>query len=582
MALTSLLRSIGLGVFLVGRLVASVECNNTTSGIDPTASDTLGRLRFAQNMTADADLVVRNAKIFTAAEGPATHATGFAVKAGKFVAVTNNDADLDPFVGSTTQVHDLAGTAVVPGLFDTHIHHIGGGKTLLKEVKFSSTLPLDGVLAAVDAYARNLTNSSGWVTGGNWGSLLLSEISTPEALKRLDDVSHGHPVLLSDDSHHDIWANTLALQAAGLSTDNATGVLIEGAANPVFAAQAAAEPDTLEDLKSYARAAWDLLHSYGVTAIQDAAVSEPQLDAMVSLDEDNGLKGWVSSCLVMSGAGINQTGYDQHARQVGRDRVRTDFTKLVLDGVPPTQTAAFLEAYLPTKEHGCDYHGVLYNTTGELVETLRLYRSQGRGTKIHCTGDWAVQVALDAFEVMRAEGSTQTYHVAHGQFVTPEDRRRMKLLEVVAEVSPFIWYPGIIPSAIATVLPADFASQIQPNRALLDLGVLVAGGSDWSVSAVPNPWEGIGGLVTRQDPTGLFPGTLWAEQAVSVEEALRIFSINGAKAARLDDVVGSIEVGKAANFIFIDRDPFSVKATDIGNTTVLQTYVAGEVVYSRS
>lgn len=114
------------------------------------------------------------------------------------------------------------------------------------------------------------------------------------------------------------------------------------------------------------------------------------------------------------------------------------------------------------------------------------------------------------------------------------------------------------------------------------LHVLVAGGSDWAVSADPNPWQGIGGLVTRQDPTAQFPGTLWAEQAVTVEEGIRIFSINGFKAAGHDDVVGSIEVGKAANFIFIDRDPFKVDKTEIGSIKVLNTYVAGEEVYSSS
>lgn len=582
----NVLRAAALLGFFGGTLGASVDCNTTVNNTQPSTDDTLTRIRFAQNMTTEADMVVRNASVFTAAEGSSSTATGFAVKNGKFVAVSANDAELEPFIGSGTVVKDMAGAAVAPGLFDTHIHHIGGGKMLMKELQFSAALSLDDVLGRIKSYSANLTDTSAWVVGGNWGSTLLSQISNTDALKRLDEASNGHPVLLSDDSHHNVWANTLALEAAGIATEGATGVLIEGAAAPVRAAQAAAEPDTLEDLKNYSLRAWDLLHSFGVTSIQDAAVSQSQLDALVALDEENKLKGWVSNCLAMRGGfaepNISQSEFDQHAREANRDRVRTDFTKLVLDGVPPTQTAGFLGTYLPSPEHGCNYHGLVYNTTEELVDTLRLYREQGRHTKIHCAGDWSVQVAMDAFEVMRLEGSTQKYHIAHGQFVTPEDRQRMKLLNVVAEVSPFIWYPGVIPSAIAAVLPEEIASKMQPNRNLLDLGVLVAGGSDWSVSADPNPWQGIGGLVTRQDPTGQFPGTLWAEQAVTVEEGIRIFSINGAKAAGIDDVVGSIEVGKAANFIFIDRDPFKVNTTEIGSTKVLSTYVAGEEVYSSS
>lgn len=564
-------------------------CNETSSLATmqlPSGDDLMTRLGDAANTTLGADLVIRNASIFTAAEGPSSTASGFAVKDGTFIAVTGNDTELEPFVGPNTTVKDLAGAPVVPGLFDTHIHHIGGGKMILKQVQFPSSASLDEVLQAVKSWTANMTNATAWVTGGSWGSILLPEISNTEALARLDEASSGHPVLLDDDSHHNAWANTAALKAAGVYTSTSTGVLIEGAATPVRQAQAAAEPDTIDDLKEYSLTAWNLLHSYGVTSIQDAAVSEDQLDALVALDEEGKLQGWVSNCLVMTGElatpGLNVAEFDQHARELNRDRVRTDFTKLFLDGVPPTQTAGFLEAYLPSAEHGCNYHGLVYNTTEELVDTLRLYRTQGRNTKIHCTGDWSVQVAMDAFEILRAEGSTQKYHIAHGQFVTPEDRRRMKLLDVVAEVSPFIWYPGIIPQSIATVLPEEVASHMQPNRDLLDLGVLVAGGSDWAVSAVPNPWEGIGGLVTRQDPTGQFPGTLWEEQAVTVEEAVRIFSINGAKAAGLDDAVGSIEVGKAANFIVVDRDPFSVDTTEIGRTKVLSTTVAGKEVFSQS
>ncbi|HWV48686.1 MAG TPA: amidohydrolase family protein, partial [Microbacterium sp.] len=362
------------------------------------------------------------------------------------------------------------------------------------------------------------------------------------------------------------------------------GVLFEHASAPVRGAQAAAEVDSLDELKEYVHATWKLLHSFGITGIQDAGVNKESLDAIVAVAEDGDLKGWVSCCLGMHGPfaprDLTQDEWSEYAKARTSDRVRTDFTKLALDGVPPTQTAGMIPAYLPSDEHGHDHHGTVYFTVEELTEVLRGYRAQGRSTKIHCAGDWAVQIALDAFEALRKEGSTQTYQIAHGQFVAPEDRKRMAELDVVAEISPFIWYPGILPQAIAAVLPEEIASKMQPNRELLDLGVLVAGGSDWSVVPTPNAWEGIGGLVTREDPLGHFPGQLWAEQAVTVEEALRIFTINGAKAAGLDDVIGSIEVGKAANFALIDRDPFQVDPREIGLTKVLETVVAGETVYS--
>lgn len=550
--------------------------------------------------TAHAELVVRNAKVFTAAEHVPPTATGFAVADGVIIAVADHDAELESLIGPTTTVIDLQGAPVVPGLFDAHIHHIFGGKMLLRELHFPATLSLDQALDQIDAGARKLPEGA-WLVGGSWGSTLLDEVSTVEARRRLDAASHGHPAMLSDDSHHNAWVNTAGLVAAGLPIDGGTdllqgtvidrntgeltGVLLEHAVDPVRRVYAEAEQDSVEDLKGYALEAWKLLHSYGVTGIQDAAINEPGLQALIALDDEGKLNGWVSCCLTMAGGlvrpgpGFDPDTFDRYAREHHRDRVRTDFTKLFLDGVPPTRTAGMLEAYLPDEEHGHDHHGVVYMTVEELIATLRDYDGQGRSTKIHCAGDWSTKVAIDAFEALRREGSTRTYHIAHGQFVAPKDRQRMAELDIVAEISPFIWYPGVIPTAIAAVLPEHVASRMHPNRELLDLGVLVAGGSDWSVVPTPNLWEGICGLVTRADPLGQFPGTLWDEQAVPVEEALRIFTINAAKAAHLDDVVGSIEVGKAANFAVVDRDPLTVEPSEIAETKVLETFVAGQVVY---
>lgn len=551
-------------------------------------------------MTTDsfADLVVRGGKVFTAADGDDAHACGFAVSNGVFTAIARSDADLDSHIGPATAVIELDGARVVPGLFDAHVHPFFGGKKIVRPLlRLTPVASLDQILDAVDTWAERLPEGA-WVTGGQWNATLTPEL-TAAALERLDAVSHSHPVLIGDESGHNGWANTAALRAAGyaldgsddaegfgvdLTTGSATGVLMERALDPARTASVQAAPDTPEDMVEYLLAAWKLLHSFGVTGIQDAMVGIAELEAYARLSEAGELPGWVSTCLslegIMAGPDFNPETLDRVAREGAGGRLRTDFTKLALDGVPTTRTAGMLSAYLPDEEHGHDYHGIVYNTAEELADVLRRYRSQGRSTKIHCAGDWAVKIAIDGFEILRAEGSTQSYHIAHGQFVSPADRRRMAELDIVAEISPYIWYPGPIPHSIAAVLPDEVASQMQPNRDLLDLGVLVAGGSDWSVVPTPNAWEGIAGLVTRKDPLGAFPGELWPAQAVTVEEALRIFSINGAKAARLHDTIGSIEVSKAANFAILDRDPFDVDATELGGTTVVRTVVAGETAYA--
>ncbi|GGA63145.1 putative amidohydrolase [Pseudoclavibacter endophyticus] len=543
------------------------------------------------------EVIVRGGRVYTADENGPAWASGFRISNGVFTDVWVSPGDEPATVSAGADVLDLDGAVVVPGLFDAHVHPFFGGKKMLRpSLALQPVAGLDEILAAVETRAREAPDGA-WITGGKWNATLTPQL-TAAARERLDAVSFGHPVMLGDESGHNGWVNSAALAAAGYAVDGSesdagfgrdadtgapTGVLMERALDPVRQAANAASPDTVDDLKEYLLAAWGLFHTFGITAIQDAMTGLPELQAYAQLADEGRLPGWVSTCLsmegIMAGPDFDPAALDDFARTVAAERIRTDFTKLALDGVPTTRTAGMLCPYLPDDEHGHDYHGIVYRTADELADVLRGYRAAGRSTKIHCAGDWAVRVAIDAFAMLRAEGSDLSYHIAHGQFVAPEDRKRMAEFDVVAEISPYIWYPGPIPYSIAAVLPDDVASRMQPNRDLLDLGVLVAGGSDWSVVPMPNAWEGIAGLVTRRDPNGAFEGSLWPEQAVTLEEALRIFTINGAKAARMDDVVGSIEVGKAANFAVLDRDPFAIDPIDIAATRAWRTYVAGECVH---
>lgn len=256
--------------------------------------------------------------------------------------------------------------------------------------------------------------------------------------------------------------------------------------------------------------------------------------------------------------------------------------KIFLDGVPPTRTGAFIEPYLPDDLHGAHFCSDTLLKPEELTNWLREVAKVGISAKIHCTGDASVHAVLNAVETLRAEGFTDTlYQVTHGQFVHENDIPRFAKVGVAADISPFIWVPGPIAEAISQVLPKERAERMQPNRSLLDTGAVVAGGSDWPVSPSPNAWEGIHGLVTRQDPSGTYPGTLWAEQAITLDEAIQAFTINGAKAMGLASETGSLEVGKSADFVVLDRDPFSAPATELVNTTVNETWFAGRQVFQR-
>ncbi|MQA35768.1 amidohydrolase [Modestobacter roseus] len=548
--------------------------------------------------TAPADLVIRNARVFTAAAGDDRLYAGLAVTGGRITAVAAADAELDAHVGPGTTVHDLGGASVVPGLFDAHCHYNHGGMMVLRELVFPSHASLDEVLAAVDTFARDLPEGA-WVSGGSWGSTLLPQLSSLAARARLDAVSHGHPVHLYDDSHHNAWVNTEGMRVSGMVVDGSgeypegtlqdprtgelLGVLLERATDTVRTYLAQAQAPTPEEHLEFARKGIEVLNSFGVTGIQDALIREADLVTGHALEEAGELTLHISSCLWNPGPG--RPGHDVAALEaladeLGSDLLRTDFVKLALDGVPPAQTAAFEEPYVPSQQWGDHHCGHVTMDPAELVGVLRHNCENGRSTKIHCAGDASVRAAIDGFEVMRREGFADVrFHIAHGQFVRPEDRVRMAELDVVAEISPFLWYPNVIVSAISEVLTEERTARMHPNRELTDRGVLVAGGSDWPVEPLPNLWLGIAGLVTRADPGCRFPGTLWSEEALTVPEALRAFSLNGAVAARLDDEIGSLEVGKCADFVVIDRDPFAIEPAEIAGTRVLSTWFAGEVVY---
>uniref|UniRef100_UPI00398994AC amidohydrolase n=1 Tax=Mycetocola sp. TaxID=1871042 RepID=UPI00398994AC len=366
-----------------------------------------------------------------------------------------------------------------------------------------------------------------------------------------------------------------------------TGLLLEAAGIPIADAISRTQRLSDEQLAQSSKRGIEILNSYGITGFQDAGASTNILTALKVLDERGDLHAWVVTSLLVSDPvlGFSPVGdaLIAEAEEYRTTHHRPDFVKIFLDGVPPTRTAAFLEAYLPDRDHGAHHHGVTSMTPDELESWLLRTAESGLSAKIHCTGDAAVRAALDAVQVVREAGfDTPIYQIAHGQFVHPDDRPRFAALGVVADISPFLWFPGVIPNAIADVRPGDIGAEIQPNRALLDAGALVAGGSDWPVSESPNPWEGIHGLVTRADPHGIFPGTLGPDQAISLDEAIAVFSINAARAMGVDDVTGSIAVGKSADFIVLDRDPFTVAPDTLVKTTVTETWFAGTKVYSAS
>ncbi|MER7013789.1 amidohydrolase [Saccharopolyspora sp. NPDC000359] len=546
-----------------------------------------------------ADLILTGATVCTVDSGR-PWASDLAIAGGTVLVVGDRD-EVARHRGAGTEVVDLGGAFVMPGLVDVHNHHALAGMADLFELSVDPAADLPGVLAAVAERAGE-SGPDEWVVGGSWGSHLIGELSRDAALRALDEASGGRPVLLSDDSHHNRWANSRALRLAGIGAHTAdpdggsivrdpdtgrpTGLLLERAGIAATRAVHDAAAPTAEQHRQASLRAVRILHSYGITAFQDAGASREVMRALKDLDDAGELAAWVVSSMLVNdpifgAAPIGAELVAEGERYRSRHH-RPDFVKIFLDGVPPTRTAAFLDPYLPDHVHGAHHCGELSMPSEELAGWLRAVAEAGLSAKVHCTGDASVRATLDAVAEVRADGHRASrFQVAHGQFVHPQDVPRFAELDVSADISPFLWFPGVIPAAIAEVRPPELAGRMQPNRALLDSGALVAGGSDWPVSTSPNAWEGIQGLVTRQDPSGAHTGSLWPEQALSLAEAIEVFTLNGARAMGLAEVTGSLAPGKSADFVIVDRNPFDGPVTEVARTVVEQTWFAGRLVHQR-
>lgn len=545
-------------------------------------------------MDNKADLLLINGVIDTLhQEHP--RVASLAVKAGK---VHSLGSFAEAAAGPGTTIIDLEGAYVMPGLLDVHNHHMLAGRMDLFELNEVPTKSLDDLLSAVEEYAKRL-GADEWVIGGSWGSGLLAELNSVETLARFDAATAGRPAILKDDSKHNRWVNSRGLALAGIdertpdpeggqimrdASGRATGVLIEAGGVLVEQTVARLQPQSTQDLARAAARGIEILHSYGITGFQDAAASLQLLQALKELDDSGELHAWVVTSMQANDFIFGTTplgeGIIAHREELRSEHHRPDFIKIFLDGVPPAGTAAFIEPYLSGVGFPECHCGGTTMPAEELERWLLGTAERGISAKIHCTGDASVRLVLDTVAKVRSAGHTAPkYHIAHGQFVHEQDIPRFAELDVTADISPSLWFPGVISEAIATVLPAERASKMQPNRSLLDAGARIAGGSDWPVSVSPNGWEGIYGLVTRQDPTGQFPGTLWPEQAISLAEAIRIYTTNSAEAMGLDDVAGSLAPGKSADFIVLSDNPYGIDVEDIPRIKTRQTWFAGRKVF---
>ena len=547
-------------------------------------------------MTSSVDLIVTGGRIFTGGVD-GEWASALAVSGGKIVAV-GNDARILSMAEEQTPTLDLGGKLVLPALIDVHAHLAMGGHQLAFELRFAPDSSVEDILAMVAEHASTIAPDE-WVVGGIVGSSVMNHVAGGNGMREaLDKAAAGRPVMLRDDSHHNRWVNSRALELMGVdesSSDPEGGKLVRDAAGVLTSVLWEAACPIAEDAASASisdhdarertalKAAISMMTSFGIVTIQEALASEREIRQLCRLDQENELDARVVWSLpARTGMVTGTVGEELYAiaQEVARVRTRPGFIKIFLDGVPMTRTSALLEPYKCHAGEDPEDRGPLYWSDDELVAELERCYSLAWGAKLHATGDRSVRQALDAIEkVRKSHGPGPIFQIAHVAYISADDIKRFSELGVVADASPYIWFPTPFDESISSQIPDSLVEHDWPLRDLIESGATVAGGSDWPVVPLPNPWLAIQTLVTRSSLDPSDPTVKNAAQRIDVRSALDAFTAGSARAVGAADTTGRLSDGLSADFIVVDRNIFEIEATEIAGTQVLATYFEGRRVH---
>ena len=528
-----------------------------------------------------ADLVLTQGKIFT----PEGWHTALAVKANVIMAI-GDAAEIAELVSETTRVVSLDGGTVLPGLHDMHVHPALAGFEEMS-CKISHESQLSEILEKVTACVSNVSNGQ-WVRGRAYDPEVFIDGGPHKSI--LDKVSGDNPVLLNDISGHSAWVNTRALELVGYTKDTPdpeggiierdengepTGLLHESAMGPVYAII----PDATREV--YAEATrWALgrMLANGITSLVDASTSAKEARAYTDLYDKGLLKQRVRACLWAENEGLVE-----QRNQYLRDRFKPDCVKIFLDGVPTdSHTAAMIEPYIPRNDQKREGRekGILMIPPAELNDQVRRYDAMGLVVKFHSAGDQAVRTALDAIELARREGGFNglRHNPGHTTFIQSSDLRRAREIGATIEFSPYLFSPSPIVVNISKAIGEMRMRRMYAIREALDSGVHTVVGSDWPVTPFVNPWIAVETMVTRQVPGGSDNSTA-PQQAVTVREAVDLLTIDAARQLNMASYTGSLEVGKLADMIVVDRNVFEIPITDVHKTRTLLTIIDGEEVW---
>ncbi|MEM3770693.1 MAG: amidohydrolase [Candidatus Bathyarchaeia archaeon] len=518
-----------------------------------------------------ADIAILNANIVTLdAEKP--RAEALAIRDGRIVAVGFN-AEIRKYVGSETKVLDLEGKTVVPGFVDCHVHMTGFGQHL-QTLDLRNVGSIEEMKRKIREYAEKHPEKS-WILGGRWDHERFSERSLPTRWD-LDEAVGDKPVFLIRVCGHIGVANSKALELAGIGKETVVnggavdvdavsgepnGILRENALNLVC--RVVPKPSVAELEEACVQACRKAVENglTGVHWIVDSAdeiriiqklYSEEKLPLRVYLGIPVKLLDGFLGLGLVSG--------------LGNDMVRLGFVKILADGSLGAWTAALKQPYADKPETS----GMLIYSQRRLNKLVLKAHRAGWQLAVHAIGDRAIESVLEAFSkaLKKFPRRDHRHRIEHCSVLSPGLIRRMKRLGLIASVQPHFIVSDFW---VVDRVGSERARWVYPFKTLLKTGVVVASGSDCPVEPI-NPLLGVWAAVARKR---------FGEENLTVEEALKTYTLNAAYASFDEARMGTIEVGKFADLTMLSDDPFKVAPDEIRNIRVEMTIVDGKIVYSR-
>ncbi len=517
-------------------------------------------------------------------------ADGVGIAGGRIVGV-GTESELEDLRGPDTQVWNCRGRLVLPGFQDAHVHALWGGLEA-RQCDLHDGGDAESLLRKIAAYAAAHPELD-WILGSGWGMDAFPG-GTPHRAQ-LDAIVDDRPVFLINRDGHGAWVNGVALELAGLSaatpdppggrierdeTGEPSGTLHEHAMDTV--GDLAPKP-TADALRQALVDAQGTLHELGITAWQDPLVTESELAAYRAVDDASELSARVALDLLWErGQGAEQLERLEDLRSAGTaGRVRATGVKIFQDGVAENFTAAMLEPYLDGAGEARGGDGISMIEPIDLDRYVSLLDAAGFQVHFHAIGDRAVRESLDAIEAAQNSNPRRDarHHICHLQVIHPDDIPRFRRLAVVANCQPF-WAchePQMDELTIPFLGPQRSARQY-PFASLRRSGAVLAFGSDWTVSTA-NPLLEMEVAVRRVAPDTRDLEPFLPDERLDLPACLDAFTIGSAFVNRLDHATGSLEIGKQADLVVLDGNPFEPDAGFVGDRRVIATLVDGDPVF---